>query len=68
MSDIAIQIASPFVTYEEYAKLSGVPYNTIKKMAADGRLPIRPKLKRTDKPLINLLALTKEAAELITSS
>ena len=68
MSDIAIQIATPFVTYEEYSRISGVPYNTIKKMVADGRIPIRPKLRRTDKTLINLLALTKEAAELVSSS
>ncbi len=65
MSDIAIQIATPFVTYEEYSRLSGLPYNTVKKMVADGRIPIRPKVRKNDKPLINLLALTQEAVELI---
>ncbi|MGB0895341.1 MAG: DNA-binding protein [Parashewanella sp.] len=64
MSHIAIQIASPFVTVDEYSRMSGIPKRTLDTMIGDGRIPIRPKNKAKEKPLINVLALMKEAADL----
>ncbi|NRD73230.1 DNA-binding protein [Shewanella sp. VB17] len=63
MTRSAYQIASPFVSFEEYSRLSGVPINTIRCMVREGRLPIRTKLKPQEKPLINMLALMREADE-----
>ncbi|QYK02421.1 regulatory phage cox family protein [Shewanella psychrotolerans] len=62
MSPFAYQIASPYVSYEEFARVSGIPLNTIRAMAKEGRLPTRPKNRPKDKPLINMLALANEAA------
>ncbi|RLV57892.1 DNA-binding protein [Parashewanella curva] len=61
MSEIAIQIAVPYLTVEQYSRFSGIPENTIRWMIQQGRLPIRSKIKPKEKPLINLLALMREA-------
>ena len=61
MSEIAIQIAVPYLTVEQYSRFSGIPENTIRSMIQQGRLPIRSKIKSKEKPLINLLALIREA-------
>jgi|GEM_PF-1199266 len=64
MVNITLQVATPYLTYAEYARSSGLPYNTVKKMVYEGRLPTRPKKDSRDKPLINVQALVIEAAEL----
>ena len=56
-----MHISSPFVTYEQFSKLSGIAVNTIRTMVSEGRLPIRPKTRVKEKPLINMVALTNEA-------
>ncbi len=61
MSEIAIQIAVPYMTVEQYSRSSGIPVNTVRSMIQQGRLPIRNKLKAKEKPLVNLLALMHEA-------
>lgn len=61
MSRSAYQIAAPYVSYEEYARLSGIPVATVRNLVRDGRLPIRAKVKPQEKPFINMLALIKEA-------
>lgn len=63
MTTIAYQIPSPYVSFEEYSRLSGIPVRSIRGMVSDGRLPIRPKVKPQEKPLINMLALMREADE-----
>lgn len=63
MNTIQLQLSTPYVTYEEYARISGLPYNTVKRMVADGRIPLRPKANRKEKPMINLVALHQEATE-----
>ena len=63
MKQLSIQIGSPYMTREEYSRVSGISLPLIKKMIADGRLPIRPKNAAKEKPLINVLALFNEAAE-----
>lgn len=49
------------MSYEEYARLTGIPVATVRNLVRDGRLPIRAKLKPQEKPFINMLALIKEA-------
>ena len=61
MSSFAIQIAAPYISVDEYARVTGIPAETVKKMIRDGRVPIRPKDKPKEKPLINVLALMQEA-------
>ncbi|QVK24849.1 DNA-binding protein [Shewanella dokdonensis] len=61
MPDIQLQVPTPYVTYEEFARITGLPYNTVKRMVYDGRLPVREKNNPKEKPMINLVALHKEA-------
>ncbi|MCW3171247.1 DNA-binding protein [Shewanella subflava] len=63
MSRYVYQIAAPFVSYEEYARLTGVPVATVRNLVRTGRLPIRAKAVPQEKPFINMLALIKEADE-----
>lgn len=63
MSNFTYQIQSPFISFEEFSRQSGIPVNTVRNMVKEDRLPIRIKLKPKEKPLINMLALAKEAAE-----
>lgn len=53
---------SPYVTYEEYSRLTGLPMGTIKQYVTEGRVIIKPKDKRRDKPLINMVAMHEMAA------
>ncbi|WP_025822465.1 hypothetical protein [Shewanella marina] len=64
MTAITVQIASPYVTFEQYEQMSGIKKGMIQKMVAAGRLPIRPKECKKEKPLINMLALFNEAADM----
>lgn len=61
MNGLSLQIASPYVSVEEFARIAGMPTETVRTMIKDGRLPIRPKNKNRQKPLINLVALMREA-------
>jgi hypothetical protein len=63
MSTSAFQIATPFVSYEEYSRLTGTPVATVRNLVRSGRLPIRKKTKPQEKPYINMLALMKEASD-----
>ncbi|ELJ8739303.1 hypothetical protein RUK91_003412, partial [Vibrio cholerae] len=45
---------SPYVTMEEYSRLSGLAIGTIKQYINEGRIIIKPKDKRRDKPLVNM--------------
>lgn len=62
MNGLTLQVPTPFVSYDEFSRLTGLPINTIKNMVADGRLKIRPKIRAKEKPLINMVALYQEAA------
>lgn len=61
MNGLSFTIATPYVSVEEFARLAGMPSETVRTMIKDGRLPIRPKIKNKQKPLINMVALTQEA-------
>ena len=58
---ININIATPYVTLNKYAELTGIPVNTCKKMLAYGRIIIRPKQGKMQKPEVNLIAMLKDA-------
>lgn len=53
---------SPYVTYEEYSRISGLAMGTIKQYVEQGRIITKPKDKRRDKPLINMVAMHEMAA------
>ncbi|HDY7965938.1 TPA: hypothetical protein RQK66_000466 [Vibrio vulnificus] len=53
---------SPHVTYEEYSRISGLAMGTIKQYVDQRRIIIKPKDKRRDKPLINMVAMHEIAA------
>lgn len=60
---------SPYVTCEEYSRISGIAMGTIRQYITEGRIIIKPKAKRRDKPLVNMVAMheiaAREALELL---
>ncbi|MGF1704139.1 regulatory phage cox family protein [Photobacterium makurazakiensis] len=54
---------SPFVTVQKFSEITGITLGQVNKMLHDGKLPIRRKTpgKPKEKPLINMVALMKEA-------
>jgi hypothetical protein len=64
---ISIAISAPYVTVDEFARLSGMTPRTVRKYVHEGLLPIRKKkiTGRSDRStvLINMTALTLEGAK-----
>ncbi|TBL90126.1 DNA-binding protein [Hafnia alvei] len=58
---LSISLATPFVTVEEFSRISGLPIGTCYNWIHLGKLPIRPKNGKAERVLINMLALLKEA-------
>lgn len=58
---ININVNAPYVSLQKYAEITGIPLNTCKKMLADGRIIIRPKRAKMEKPEVNLVAMLKDA-------
>ncbi|PSW00652.1 hypothetical protein [Photobacterium lipolyticum] len=54
---------SPFVTVEKFSEITGIKKAQVEKMLHERKLPIRPKTpgRPREKPLINMVALMKEA-------
>ncbi|ELP3757787.1 DNA-binding protein, partial [Escherichia coli] len=50
---ININVNAPYVSLQKYAEITGIPLNTCKKMLADGRIIIRPKRAKMEKPEVN---------------
>ncbi|MCG6362192.1 hypothetical protein [Vibrio fluvialis] len=69
MLSFQIVINTPFMTYEQYSQLSGMPKRTIMDWVAEGKLPIKTKEKAKETPMINMVALheiaTREAMQLL---
>lgn len=55
-------LAVPFVTFEEYARATGIPKRTIEAYVKEGRIIIKKKAAPKEKPLINLVAMNELAA------
>uniref|UniRef100_A0A3B0LW25 Helix-turn-helix domain-containing protein n=1 Tax=Arsenophonus endosymbiont of Trialeurodes vaporariorum TaxID=235567 RepID=A0A3B0LW25_9GAMM len=63
MKDITINfsVGSPYVSVEEYSRLSGIPINTVRRMVNNGDIIIRPKKRAKEKIQINMIAMLKDA-------
>lgn len=53
---------SPYVTMEEYSRLTGLALGTIKQYIGEGRIITKKKDKPRDKPLVNMVAMHEIAA------
>lgn len=53
---------APFVTYEEYSRISGLPMGTIKDYVNQGKILIKKKERPIEKPLVNMVAMIEIAA------
>lgn len=51
----------PYVTYEEYSRLSGIPLGTIKDYVSRGKILIKKKERAKEKPLVNMVAMNEMA-------
>lgn len=64
---ISIAISAPYVTVDEFARVSGMNPRTVKKYISEGKLPIRKKqiTGNYDRSttFINMVALTLEGAK-----
>ncbi|GEA51400.1 hypothetical protein VIN01S_22040 [Vibrio inusitatus NBRC 102082] len=57
-----ITTSVPFVTFEEYSRLTGIPVNTVKDYARRGLIIIKTKDRPGEKPLVNMVAMRELAA------
>ncbi|MCT8858319.1 DNA-binding protein [Shewanella xiamenensis] len=64
MSSLVISIPAPYVTYQKYADDTGLKLSKVQALAREGRLPILPKRSANEAPLINMVALMKQANDL----
>ncbi|XAG86217.1 MerR family transcriptional regulator [bacterium 19MO03SA05] len=53
---------SPYVTCEEYSRITGLNESTIRDYVSKGKIIIKPKNKRREKMLINMVAMHEIAA------
>ncbi|MFH4793852.1 hypothetical protein ACRTEU_08570 [Vibrio alginolyticus] len=52
----------PFVTFEEYSRVTGLKLETIRDYVRKGRIIIQEKRAPKEKPLVNLIAMNEIAA------
>ncbi|HHC6499842.1 TPA: hypothetical protein ACN36G_002269 [Vibrio parahaemolyticus] len=52
----------PFVTFEEYSRITGLKLETIRDYVRKGRIIIQEKKAPKEKPLVNLIAMNEIAA------
>lgn len=57
-----LALSSPFVTKEEYARMTGLPSGTINQYISQGRIIIKTKASPGEKVLINMIAMNEIAA------
>ncbi|GAA4892566.1 DNA-binding protein [Ferrimonas pelagia] len=62
---LSIQLDTPFLTVEEYAKRVGLSIRAVQGQIYRGQLPIKSKTKPNERTFINMLALFDEAASQI---
>ncbi|MEQ4451717.1 DNA-binding protein [Kosakonia sp. YIM B13605] len=58
---ININVSTPYVSLKRYSEMTGIPFETCRGMMEDGRIIIRPKTRRMEKPEVNLVAMLKDA-------
>lgn len=62
MLSYQIVLNSPFMTFEEYSRFTGMPKRTICDWASQGRIILKKKDKPKETPLVNVVAMTELAA------
>lgn len=69
MHSISPVIPAPFVTYEKYSSMTGLPMGTIKDYVSKGKIIVKEKENHKDKPFINMVAMhviaAREAKEIL---
>ncbi|MEQ4672205.1 DNA-binding protein [Providencia manganoxydans] len=58
---INFSVGSPYVSIDEYSRLSGIPLNTCRAMVNRGQIIIRPKQAPKEKIQVNMIAMLKDA-------
>lgn len=58
---INLNVAAPYLSLEEYARITGIPFDTCRGMVRDGRIIIRPKQLANGKVEVNMIAMLKDA-------
>ncbi|MHC9057769.1 DNA-binding protein [Pantoea sp. y20] len=58
---INLNVMSPYLSLQEYSKVTGIPFDTCRGMVRDGRIIIRPKKLSGDKVEVNMVAMLKDA-------
>lgn len=58
---INLNVAAPYLSLKEYARVTGIPFETCRGMVKDGRIIIRPKEIAGSKVEVNMVAMLKDA-------
>jgi hypothetical protein len=58
---INMNVVAPYLSLKEYAKVTGIPFDTCRGMVRDGRIIIRPKELSGGKVEVNMIAMLKDA-------
>ncbi|AYN26567.1 DNA-binding protein [Buttiauxella sp. 3AFRM03] len=58
---INLNVAAPYLSLQEYARVTGIPFDTCRGMVRDGRIIIRPKELAGGKVEVNMVAMLKDA-------
>lgn len=58
---INMNVVAPYLSLKEYAKVTGIPFDTCRGMVRDGRIIIRPKEFSGGKVEVNMVAMLKDA-------
>lgn len=61
MLSFQVVINSSYMTYDEYARHSGLTIRTIRDWADEGKLIIKEKSKPRETPMVNVIAMTEMA-------
>lgn len=61
MLSFQVVINSSYMTYDEYARYSGLTIRTIRDWADEGKLIIKEKSKPRETPMVNVIAMTEMA-------
>lgn len=58
---INLNVVAPYLSLQEYARVTGIPFDTCRGMVRDGRIIIRPKEISGGKVEVNMVAMLKDA-------
>ncbi|MGF1761028.1 hypothetical protein L4D76_24510 [Photobacterium sagamiensis] len=61
MLSFQVVINAPYMTYDEYARFSGLTIRTIREWANEGKLIVKAKTKNRETPMVNVIAMTEMA-------